>query len=406
MTAPEDVPVDFARKDLIEVGWLIFKSSADARLDEAAEARADVLNQLSALFPEFHWVMPESRQIVPDADDRISPVALIERAERERDRYGWDFAIAITDLDLESHLKSYAMATPSRALGVAVLSTARLDERHRTGARSERAAAVVRNRVASLALHLFGDLNGVAHSEDPGDFMYVPECVGDLDRMEQFSPQSIDQFRIGLGAVADPRLEEAGSIPHDNRIRFYLRAVWQNRKSVLDAVLRSRPWQFPYRLSKLTTAAASTMTALLVSAEAWELGMSQTLPTVLTLSIAILILTSGFVLRRQRVLLRRHERGLTEQRAIGAASVALSVLLGMLTTYVLLFLTTLVLSQLLFRPALVDAWSGSLQGDVQLANYLLLSGFVAMLGLAIGALGASFEKQDYFRHIALVDEET
>jgi hypothetical protein len=31
---------------------------------------------------------------------------------------------------------------------------------------------------------------------------------------------------------------------------------------------------------------------------------------------------------------------------------------------------------------------------------------MAALGLIIGALGASFEQQHYFRHITYVDEET
>ena len=405
MTALADASIDFARKELIEVGWLLFPSSPDAHLEEAAEARGEVLDRLSTLFPEFNWVMPESRQVVPEPDERVAPVDLLERAERERDRYGWDFAIAITDLDLESHARSYAMGTPSRALGVAVLSTARLDERRRTGARSERAARFVRDRVTALALHLFGDLNGVDHVDDPADFMNLPESVDDLDRMESFGDSCIAQFRQALLEVADPRLEEA-TTPQPSGIRFYLRAAWRNRGAVADAVLRSRPWQFPYRLSKLTTAAVSTMTVLLISAEAWELGMSQSLATVIVASTLTLILTSAFVVHRQRMLLRRHQRQYTEQRAIGMASIVLSVLVGMLTTYVLLFVGTLFLSQALVRPSLVDAWSGSFADDVEFAHYLLMSGFVATLGLAIGALGASFEAPDYFKHIALVDEET
>jgi hypothetical protein len=35
-----------------------------------------------------------------------------------------------------------------------------------------------------------------------------------------------------------------------------------------------------------------------------------------------------------------------------------------------------------------------------------MAGFIASLGIAIGALGASFEEHQYFRHIAFIDEET
>ena len=37
---------------------------------------------------------------------------------------------------------------------------------------------------------------------------------------------------------------------------------------------------------------------------------------------------------------------------------------------------------------------------------LAFAGFVAALGLGVGALGGSFEDQTYFRHVAYVDEET
>jgi hypothetical protein len=35
-----------------------------------------------------------------------------------------------------------------------------------------------------------------------------------------------------------------------------------------------------------------------------------------------------------------------------------------------------------------------------------MCGFVATLGVVLGALGASFESENYFRHVVLVDEET
>jgi hypothetical protein len=48
-----------------------------------------------------------------------------------------------------------------------------------------------------------------------------------------------------------------------------------------------------------------------------------------------------------------------------------------------------------------------ISGDFQthdLAN-VILAAVVATLGLLIGAFGASFEQQHFFRHVAHVDEE-
>ena len=76
------------------------------------------------------------------------------------------------------------------------------------------------------------------------------------------------------------------------------------------------------------------------------------------------------------------------------------------TTYAMLFVVSLVLAWLIYPGAVVESWTPSLGRSPTAGHYLALSGFVAVLGLIIGALGASFEPRGYFRHVALVDEET
>ena len=194
---------DISRKEPIEVGWLLFSSEPNAPMEAAAEARGEVQTRLSNLFPEYNWVMPEARHVLHELDDAISPVQILERAERERDRHGWDFAIAITDLDLVSHLKSYAMGAPSRALGVCVLSLARLDERGAAARTSERSASTIRRRITALSLHLFGDLNGIEHATNPVNYMHPPDSVDDLDRMVEYGAGCTEQLRVALRAVAE-----------------------------------------------------------------------------------------------------------------------------------------------------------------------------------------------------------
>lgn len=160
------------------------------------------------------------------------------------------------------------------------------------------------------------------------------------------------------------------------------------------------------RLSRLTTAAFSALLLLVITAEAWDLGMSQAPELVAALSTATLILTSAYILRRQQLLVRRDSSRLTELAVVSHVSIVVSVFLGMLTTYLLLFAVTLALARTLFSQHLVEGWAVSLGGQVLGHHYLVFSAFVASLGILIGALGASFEDQNYFRHVAYVDEET
>ncbi|MDH3604565.1 MAG: hypothetical protein OEU26_33575, partial [Candidatus Tectomicrobia bacterium] len=150
----------------------------------------------------------------------------------------------------------------------------------------------------------------------------------------------------------------------------------------------------------------STLLIFLITAEAWDLGMSQTAGLVSALSLAALIITSFYILRRQRLLMRRETSALSEQTVITNLSVTAVVVLGMLTTYGLLFLAALGLSTLLFHQKLVIAWAASLEGHISSVHYVILAAFVSSLGLLIGALGASFEQQHYFRHVTYIDEET
>ena len=68
--------------------------------------------------------------------------------------------------------------------------------------------------------------------------------------------------------------------------------------------------------------------------------------------------------------------------------------------------TTLVVSALFFDGEILAGWAASLGEPVGVRQVLTFAGFVAALGLSVGALGASFEEQTYFRHVAYVDEET
>lgn len=391
----------------IELGWVIVGRLDPPDREAVAIARERALATLSETFPDFRWLMPVLERESPLPKAREAPVDLLDQAVIERQAKGWDFAIAITGSDLRSYYKPFALATPARSLAVAAASTIRIDpQASGRGLAGGDRVEVMARRLHALALHLFGHLNGLEHVDDPDDFMADVEAVEDLDRMTRFSGEVVQRLAAELGEVADLRLEEKGREAPHGRAAFFLRALWHNWDDVLDSVRHARPWEFPLRLSRLTTAAFSALLVLVITAEAWDLGMSQEPVLVTALSIVTLLLTSVYILRRQQLLGRRDSSRLTELAVVGHASIVVSVFLGMLTMYGLLFGVTLALARTLFSPHLVAGWAASLGGGVEGFHYFVFAAFVASLGLLIGALGASFEDQTYFRHVAYVDEET
>lgn len=396
-----------APERLIVVGWLIMHRLNRTDEEAVLQARTRMLAFLQEQFAQFQWDMPVVQRPESAPGSQAEPVSLLQRGVHEREIRHWDYAFVITKADLRSYYKPYALATPSLALSVAALSLARLAPERRVPPTPEaECIAALTQRIYALGLHVLGDLSGLLHAHEPTDFLYEPRATDDLDHMRTYSPEDHQELTQELSAVADIRLEERPEAEHGGVLRFYAKAIWIEADAIASAIIQANPWEFSFRLNRLTTAAISTLMLLLMTAEAWDLGMGQSLRFVLVFSLLVLLGTSAFILKRQKLLLHRGERRLTEQTVVTHVSISIVVLLGMTTTYLLLFGLTLLLSGTLFTPSLLQGWAVSVEGALTTQHYLSHAGLVAALGLVIGALGASFEGQYYFQHITYVDEET
>jgi len=391
---------------VLEVGLLVAGRLDPPDTEAVKQARAGFQRRLSEWLPEYRWQVPLIWREEAATALREEPVALLEHALAERDLKHWDFAIVITGADLVSYHKPYTLAALSRSLDVAVVSTSRIDPQAvEPGLADERRSEVIERRLTVLLLHLLGHLGGLSHVQDATNLMSEPSAVEDLDQKQHLDPQQIEQLDRSLRDIADPRLEERDSSARRNRLAFYGMSCWINRAEILRSIWEARPWQFPFRLSRLTIGALSTMLILVMTAEAWDLGMNQSMLSMAVLSCLGIVMTTVYVMKRQRLLVRREERPLTEQVVSTHASTFAIVLLGMTTTYALLFAVTLGLSVTLFGSSLVRRWATS-AGALHAGDYLSFAALVASFGIIVGALGASFEGQHYFRHVTYVDEET
>lgn len=387
----------------IEIGWVLVGPMDAADVAAARLSIELVTARLRERLPEFSWRVALVQRREVTLQQPVDPVALLDIGVIERDAAHWDFAFVLCEAPLLPMDKPFMFGAPSQAVDVAVLSTARLGppadtDEDDAATRAQRFAT----RIAALVLHLFGHLNDLPHSEGDGDVMLPPHRADDLDRMDTYSEGGWARLRERLRDVADPRIEEGAQVR--SPLRFFVAATWRNRREVISGVRRIAPWQFPFRYSRLTTAAMSTELLLIITAEAWELGMTQPPLRVVILSLLALLGTSTYLTRRQHML-SRFGTYLTEQSVTTAAAVGLGVFLGMATTYVLLFATTLLAATTLFGAELVHHWTVSIP-RVGAGHYLALASFVASLGLLIGALGASFEQESYFRRVTMLDEET
>jgi hypothetical protein len=391
---------------MIEIGWIVagHLESIDHQAVEAA--REQTLQWCHDHFPEFAWQMPMLHRDEIARSIKEEPIVLLEYGVNERNIRHWDFTIVVTGVDLESHYRTDAIAAVSRSLEGVVISTRRIDPRatHKYASPEQRIATMA-SRIRTLVLHALGHLTGLDHCTEPDNLMLDFRAMSELDGDNKLTTDQIQLISAELHATADRRLEEHVDNRAKRTVPFYLQAIWLNRTEILDAIIDAKPYQFPFRLSRLTTAAASAMLVLLMTAEVWDLAMSQHLGTITIQSIIAVFTTTAYVLFRQRLLTRRVQGKLTEQFVVTRVSTVAIVLCGMVTTYAMMLLTTFALSAWLFSPSLAESWAASATSRLGLFDYAKLAAFIASLCIFIAALGASFEQQTYFRHITFVDEE-
>jgi len=384
----------------VELGWVVVGRLDGPDRAAVREAHGRVLARLEDRFDAFTWRAPLLERSDLPTLLREEPVVLLQLGLEERDARHWDWVIVITGSDLEAHTKPFALGAPSRALGVAVVSTARIDPQAQGVPTSdEQRTQTLARRLESLVLHLIGHLAGLRR--DAG-VMRAIEDVGDLDRAVELTDADVEALREELREVADLRVEEDRG-PSTRRLPFSLRSAWVNREAIASAVVRARPWRFPIQSSKLTTAAVSALLVLVNTAEVWELALSLRPAALVGLSVAALGATTAYVVGRQRLLAQRARRR-TEQAVATKLSLSIIVALGLSTTYVAVFVTTWV-GALLFPDRVVASWSGLEAAMIHPLDLGRLAAFVASLGMVIGALGASFEAEHYFRHMVYVDDE-
>lgn len=389
----------------VEIGWILVGPMDPIDLEATTRAREIILEELQRLFPQFYWRLPRILLHQQTVGLREEPVRLFDFGTTERNIRHLDLGIVLTSADLVGHNKPFTLAVFSTSLGLIAVSTSRLDPKteERRVSREER-VAILAHRIQACVLHSLGHLMGLRHDEEATNWMYDFQTVEELDAAREFNESQCEQMAESLREIADLRLEEEPRLARSAIARFYALSIWRNRREIMQAVLRAEPWYFPVRLTRLATAALSALVVLMMTAESWELGMSLSPTMAACISMICLLGTSLFVVRRQRLLMRREQRGAEERKVVANVSGLLIVAIGMLTTYVGLFVMALFTSHILFSRSVVESWAESVEtiGRVQ---YFCLAAYLASVGIVIGALGASFEEHNLFRHVISVDEE-
>ncbi|SEQ90428.1 hypothetical protein SAMN05421690_100376 [Nitrosomonas sp. Nm51] len=392
---------------LVEIGLIVAGNIDEIDRVSVTEAADQLHAYLQQTHPDIHFQI--IRLDLPEvaSESRAQPSVLLQHAADQRDLRHLDFVLLVTAADLESFYSPRCLAALSRPLDAAVVSLSLIDPRAVGESRSrDQRIQQVSHRLSRLLLHAMGHLTGLARSGRSNNLMRRPVEVNELESMEELDAWQVQRQHDSLVEVADQRLEESPQKSH-NAMMFTLRAAWINRFEIVQAIIAAKPWEFPRRLSGLTLASVSTLAILFMSAESWDLALSQDFGQIVFTAVLACLVTTVYVIVRQQ-LISDGRRQRSEQMVVANSSASGIVLLGMSITWLSLGLLGILIGYLLFDADLIATWASSTQSSADTVGWgerLQMSVFSASLGLIIGALGASFESQHYFRHVIFVDEE-
>ena len=353
-------------------------------LQSYRDARERLMTLLKGQFPEFDWQMPlvERRTFPPRG--ALKPLPLLEIGAEEKLYRRWDFAFVVVPNELEPRRRIRALGVPSSALEVAVLSSNRLGERE-----------VLAERVAALALHLFGHLLSL-ETESTG-----PMCPPDPDGLvlEPFDAEQINEVRARLHDVTDMRLEETTT--RWNTLSFYWRVFWSDPPSIFKSILGYSPWRIPLYLGRLTAAVVVSLLVLLLTAESWEAGANVSSGWLLGSVVVAIILSSVFIFFGQHIGQVGRGRGWSEQLARSRIVLFGTLLVGMMSLYAELFILLYCISFAL-PLEVISGWSGFAPEDLPRIKYVA---FLSSIGILAGALGGNLEEEEAIKAELFFDEE-
>jgi hypothetical protein len=336
--------------------------------DLARSLLAELPGRLAKQLPGVRWTvrLKSDRLVEPPVD----PGGLIQAAREKLLDEGWHLAVCITDLPLTTSRRP-VVAYSSPTHGVAVLSLPALG------------AVDVRRRALREVVRLLSALLTQYGADEDGDVDERKRRSRTAQRMAQLGSH-IEKDHQGVWLVAI--------------------VVTGNFRLLLGMLRANRPWRAVVRLSSAVVAALGIAVLSLVNGFIWQIGDGGGLLRLGGLAIAsivalVLTLILGGKLPEQvpRVTDRSARPGVREQVVLFNLVTVITVVIGVVALYLILFALTILVSFLLLPPEQVARQLGH---PVSVATLMAIAWLVASLATVGGALGAGLQRSRRIREVA------
>jgi hypothetical protein len=332
--------------------------------DVTAKIVGDLAHDLKALDPGVEWrsELTVDRLVAPPAQT----TEIIDAARRELLDANWDLGLVVTDLPLRIGRRPITRQV-SPTHGIAVVSLPALGALH------------LAPRLRHTLLELVGELVGHGGDQWSGD--------GALARLRR---------RWGRGVLQELATDTSDR-PGALRFLFVAEVLASHLRLLVGMVRANRPWRLAARLYRALLAAVVAGVYGLVTSDIWRISATAGSTRLALASIASISFTSGAVIVAHGLWERAPNRNLRDQVILFNVATAATILIGIATLYVALFLLIFAAAEMLLSP---EALGSGLGHAVGTGDYATLAWFTASLATVGGGLGAGLESGEAVREAA------
>jgi uncharacterized membrane protein len=335
----------------------------------------DLAEQLAEELPELltarvddgvEWSIPTVTEPLL-ADPAHGGIEVIDVARERMRAEGWDMAVCISDLPL------------------------------RIGRRPVVAHASATHRVALLSLPALGALHMHRRAQD-AIVRLVDGLMGESLELNRRSG-SDRRLRVArrLLELAAPIRRETADDDDDIDLRFVAAVVRGHLRLLAGMVRTNRPWRLIARLSRALAGALAAVVFALVTSDVWRIADHAGWGSLLVLSVGVLTGTVVWLVVAHALWERASDRRDREQVVLFNTATTLTVSIGVVTLYAVLFAITLGVARLLIDPGLLGSELGHQAG---LTTYATLDWMISSLATVGGALGSALESDAAVREAA------
>jgi hypothetical protein len=341
----------------------------------ARELARELPRELRWRFPEVQWEVDV--EVEPMAAASGSDVDLVSIARDRMLAKGWKLAICLTDLPLN------------------------------VGSRPVTAHASVTHGVGLVSVPAFGPV-GLERRLRDAVLRLIEGLLGESsDQAEEDAedPERRDRIRERLEELAAP----VGRAEEEDRgsVRFVTAVVRGNLRLLGGMVRANRPWRLVAGLSRALVAALGVDIFGIASPGVWLIADGMGTARLVSVCLASIVATCVSLVVAHRLWESARQAPLARERVVLFNLVTwLTVAIGVVSLYLMLFVINVVGSVVTIAPAVLR---GQVRHGVDLGDYVELAWLVTSLATLGGALGAALENHEAVQSAAYtrrLDERT